>query len=174
MKAQLSNTSYFIAGLGTTIINLMLHAAAYILYLRKFYQAHPAGSEEFMRQLSRPPDQLIIWAMVATSLTMGYLITTVIYWTGARTFETGLKYSFLLAILFWSSVNFGLYASSHYFSRSSVFADLACSVGCMTISGAFAAWLLGRGSLGGRDEEVQPEMPEEEATLETEEYSKYQ
>jgi hypothetical protein len=139
------NKKFIISGIITTVINLLLNAAAYIVILKDFYQSHPAVSEEFMKQLNRPPDQLIGWAMVVTSLAMGFLITTIIKWSGATTFTSGLKYGFIIALLFWGSVNFGLYASSNYFSQASVFVDYACSVTAMTISGAAAAWMLGRG-----------------------------
>ena len=133
------------SGLITTVINLLLNAGAYIFILKDIYQSHPAVSEDFMKQLHRKPDELIVWAMVITSLAMGFLITTVIRWSGAKTFFTGLKYGFVFAFLFWGSVNFGLYASSNFFSQATVFVDYACSVTAMTISGAIAAWLLGRG-----------------------------
>lgn len=138
------NRNFFISGLITSVINLMLHATVYAIFLRDFFARHPAVSVEFSRQLSRPPDQLIIWAMIATSLTMGYLITLLMYWSGARSFIEGIKPSFFMSALFWSSVNFGLYASSNHFSGANMFADLASSIACMTISGAFAAWMLGR------------------------------
>ena len=139
------NKKFLISGLITTIINLLLNAGAYIFILKDFYQTYPAVSEDFMKQLHRPPDQLIVWAMVVTSLSMGFLITTVIKWSGAKTFTSGLKYGFIFALLFWGSVNFGLYASSNFFSQATVFVDYACSVTAMTISGSIAAWLLGRG-----------------------------
>ena len=140
------NLKFLVTGLITTVINLFLHAAAYFFILKDFYQSHPAGSEEFMKQLVRPPDQLIIWAMAVTALTMGFLITLIMKWSGANTFTSGLKNGFITAALFWGSVNFGLYASSNYFSQASVFVDFACSTAVMTISGAFAAWMLGRGN----------------------------
>ena len=67
------NKKFIISGIITTVINLLLNAAAYIVILKDFYQSHPAVSEEFMKQLNRPPDQLIGWAMVVTSLAMGFL-----------------------------------------------------------------------------------------------------
>jgi hypothetical protein len=137
------NTNFLGAGLITSAINLLLNAAAYIFVLKEFYRSHPAVSQEFMRQLHRQPDQLIGWAMVITSLAMGFLITMVIKWSGARTFASGLQYGLIMALLFWGSVNFGLYASSNFFSQATVFVDYICSVTAMTISGAIAAWLLG-------------------------------
>jgi hypothetical protein len=120
-----------------------LHAAAYFFFLRDFYRAHPGLTEEFAGQLSRKPEELVWWAMAVTSLAMGFLITLAMYWSGARTFPSGLKYGSILAVLFWSSVNFGLYASSHFFSGASLFADTVCSVGVMTLAGGGAAWMLG-------------------------------
>ena len=137
------NKKFLVSGLITTVINLLLNAAAYLFILKDFYHSHPVISEEFMKQLHR--EHLIVWAMVVTSLAMGFLITTVIKWSGAKTFASGLKYSSVFALLFWGSVNFGLYASSNFFSQTTVFVDYACSVTAMTISGVVAALLLGRG-----------------------------
>jgi hypothetical protein len=137
------NTNFLGTGLIASLINLLLNATAYIFILKEFYRSHPAVSQEFMEQLHRQPDQLIGWAMVITSLSMGFLITMIIKWSGARTFAAGLKDGLIMALLFWGSVNFGLYASSNFFSQATVFVDYICSVTAMTISGAIAAWLLG-------------------------------
>jgi hypothetical protein len=83
--------------------------------------------------------------MAVTSLAMGFLITWIMYRLGARSFVSGLKQGFILGSLFWSSVNFGLYASSNYFSEAGVFVDIASSTTVMTLAGAVAAWLLGAG-----------------------------
>jgi hypothetical protein len=136
---------FILTGLVTTVINLLVNAGAYFFFLKSVFETYPAVSLEFQKQLARTADQLIGWAMAVTSFTMGFFITTVIKWSGARTFESGLKKGFIVAFLFWSSINFGLYASSNHFSLVGVFADLACSVTAMTISAAVAAWLLGRG-----------------------------
>jgi hypothetical protein len=139
------NKKILITGLATSVSSLLLNAAAYVFVLKDVYRAHPTISEEFMKQLHRPPGQLIVWAMAVTSLAMGFLVTTAMKWSGARTFASGLKKGFIFAALFWGSVNFGLYASSNYFSSQAVFVDYACSVTAMTLSAALAAWLLGRG-----------------------------
>lgn len=60
---------------------------------------------------------------------------------------TKIKNGLITALLFWGSVNFGLYASSNFFSLATVFVDYACSVTAMTISGAIAGLLLGRGKI---------------------------
>ena len=140
---------FILTGLMATVVNLLLNAGSYFLFLKDVFEAHPPISAEFQKQLVRPSNQLIGWAMVVTSLTMGFFIATVIKWSGARTFVSGLKNGFVVAFLFWTSINFGLYASSNHFSLTGVFADLAGSITAMTISAATAAWTLGRGNRNG-------------------------
>ena len=135
-----------ISGLVTSATSLVLHAAVYFIFLKEFFRSHPAGSQEFVSQLHRSPDQLVWWAMAVTSLAMGFLVTTVMKWSHAKTFLSGLKRGFVLGLLFWASVNFGLFASSNYFSVESVFVDYACSTAVMTVAAAVSAWILGRGS----------------------------
>lgn len=139
------NRNYVLSGLAASVVNLLLNAGAYFLILKNVFEADPPVSADFYDQLVRPPDQLIGWAMAVTSLTMGFFIATVIQWSGARTFVSGLKNGFIAGSLFWSSVNFGLYASSNHFTQSGVFADLACSVTAMTVAAAVSAWVLGKG-----------------------------
>lgn len=136
--------SVLLVGLLTTVVNLLLHALAYVVILRDVFRANPPVSLEFQQQLERPPDQLIVWAMIATALAHGFLITTIMKWSGARTFASGMKYGAVSGWLFWSAVNFGLYASSNHFSQVSMFYDLVSSATIMTISSAFAAWSFGR------------------------------
>jgi hypothetical protein len=139
------NKKFFLTGVAASFSSLLLNAAAYVIVLKDFYRAHPTGSEEFMKQLHRPPGQLIVWALAVSALAMGFLVTTAMKWSGARTVASGLKRGFVFAALFWGSVNFGLYASSNLFSSQAVFVDYACSVAAMTLSGTLAAWLLGQG-----------------------------
>lgn len=137
---------FLVAALAATVANLVLHVVAHFLFLKDFYRTHPAGSEEFLRQLVRPADQLLGWALAISAVTMGFLIAMVMRWAGARTFVAGLKKGALLGLLFWSSVNFGLYSSSHLFSQASTFVDSASSATVMMLASAVAAWVLGRGS----------------------------
>jgi hypothetical protein len=139
------NRRFMLSGLVTSAANLILHAVVYFLFLKEFYASHPAGSQEFVKQLHRGPGELVGWAMAVTSLAMGFLITTMIKWSGATTFISGLRKGFVLGFLFWASVNFALYASSNYFSTESVFVDYVCSSAVMTVAAAVSAWMLGKG-----------------------------
>lgn len=137
--------NFILTGFVTTIINLILHAGTFFLFLKDFYAAHPAGSPDYLKQLNRPPEQLVVWALLLSSLAFGFFITTTIKWSGARTFGAGLKNGFVLGFLFWTAINFGLFSAQNIFSLPSVFADLACSVFAMTISAGVSAWMLGKG-----------------------------
>lgn len=126
----------------TALANLLLHAGTYFLFLREFYRAHPAGSEEFVRQLQKTGDQLVVWAMVVTSLSLGLFITTAMRWSNARTLREGATRGTLLGVLFWVSVNSALYASSNLFSLPSALLDTLVSAGCMAASATLSAWML--------------------------------
>ncbi len=138
------NRRFLVTGLLTSIVNLVLHAVAFALVLKGIYRSFPAGSPEFVRQLQRPADELVVWAMVATSLTMGYLVTLAMQWAGARTFVAGLRQGAVFGFLFWGSVNSGLYAASRHFSLVAVLADFLSSSIIMMMAAAFAAWMLGK------------------------------
>lgn len=135
---------FFVTALSTSVVNLVLHALTFVVFLKDFFRAHPAGSAEFLKQLNKDLDQLVPWAMALSALSLGFLITLVIHWSGARTFAAGLRSGVMTALLYWAGINFGLYASSNLFSLPSALMDLVVSAGCMTFSAGFAAWLLGR------------------------------
>ena len=139
------NKNFLLSGIVTALTNLVLHSVTYFTFLKNFYATHPAGTVEYLKQLNRPADQLVIWALLVSALAFGFFITMTIKWSGAKTFTSGLKYGLALGILFWTAMNFGLYSAQNIFSLSSVFADLACSVFAMTISAGVSAWILGKG-----------------------------
>ena len=138
------NKNFILSGLTATLVNLAMNAGAYFFFLKDVFEANPPISAAFQKQLVRPPDQFVGWAMAVTSLTMGFFIATVIQWSGARTFSGGLKKGFIVGLLFWSSVNSGLYASSNHFSLTGVLADIPCSALSMTVAAGAAAWVLGK------------------------------
>jgi len=140
---------FVFSGLAATCANLVLHATVHFAFLKNFYRSHPAGPEEFVRQLTRPANQLVGWALAISALTMGFLIAVVMRWSGARSFVAGLKHGAILGSLFWASVNFGLFSSSHIFSGASVLVDSVSSASIMTLSSAVAAWVLGDGKAQG-------------------------
>lgn len=141
-SGQVTHGRFVLAALATSLVNLALHAAMYALFLGDFFRAHPAGSEEFVRQLQRPSDQLVVRAMAVTALTMGLFITVVMRWSGATTVAAGLRPGSALGLLFWLSVNSGLYASSHHFSFASAAVDALTSALCMTVAALCAVLFL--------------------------------
>lgn len=143
----MTNKYFLFSGIITSLSNLILHAVTYFLFLKDFYASHPAGSQEYLTQLNRPPDQLIIWALLVSSLAFGFLITTTIKWSGAKTFGSGMKYGLILGLLFWTAINFGLFSAQNIFSLPSVLVDLVCSAFAMTISAGLSAWILGKGKV---------------------------
>ena len=150
-------TRFALTGLLTSLVNLALHALTYFLVLKQFFEAHPAGTEDLRRQLVKDADQMVLWSLALSGLAFGYLITTVVHWSGAKGWSSGLKTGAIVGTLLWAGVNFGLYASSNNFSLAGTLADGVRSALCVTVSSGFAAWLLH--ALGGtRDAAQRPDV----------------
>jgi uncharacterized membrane protein len=129
----------------TAIVLFLLNAVVYVVFLDDFFQSHPAVSKEFARQLYRPNDQVIWWAIITSGIAMGFLVTTVIHWSGSRTFKRGLLAGLIFGILLLCSVDFGLLGSTNNFTTAGALADLCCSTTTITISSGVAGWMLGIG-----------------------------
>ena len=138
---------FLLTGIATTLLLFLLNAVAYVAFLKNFFQSHPVISSEFMKQLYKPDSEIIWWATVLSAIAIGFLVTTVIHWSNARTFLTGIRAGFVFSILLLCGVDFGLLASTNSFSTASAFADIITSTTMITLSGAVAAWLLGRGKI---------------------------
>lgn len=138
------NAKLIVTGLLTSLLNLLLHATVFLLFLKDFFVAHPAGSEEFQRQLKKGGDEMVVWALLVSALALGAFITLVIRWSGAQTWRAGLRDGLLVGVLYWGGMNFGLYASANNFSLEGTLMDLVCSALCMAVSAAFAASMVGR------------------------------
>lgn len=128
----------------SAVVDLALHAVVYAVLLADFFDAHPAGSEAFVRQLQRESGDLVIWSLALSALAMGAFVTTVMAWSGAATWQVGLRRGAVVGALFWTAVNAGLYASSHLFSLPAVLLDTPCSACCMAVAAASAAAVLRR------------------------------
>ena len=138
------NKKFILATLVTTVVLFLLNAIFYAAILKDFFHDHPAVSTEFANQLYKPDDQIIIWAVVLCSVSIGLLLTLVMNWAGARSFVAGIKKGFLFASLFLFTVDFGLLASTNNFTTAGAFADIICSTTALTISCGISAWMLGR------------------------------
>lgn len=146
------NAKLIVTGLLTSLLNLLLHAAVFFLFLKDFFAAYPAGSEELQRQLKKDGNEMVVWALLVSALALGAFITLVIRWSGAQTWRAGLRDGLLVGVLYWGGMNFGLYASTNNFSLESTLMDLVCSALCMAVSASFAAWMLGRFTPSGESQ----------------------
>ena len=138
------NKHFILTGILTTLVIFLINTNVFVASLKDYLQTHPATSEEFVKQLHREGDKIILWAVIISSVSMGFLITTVVKWSGARTFTSGLTSGFIFSYLFLGSVNFGLYSTSNFLSKDSISVDFFLDTIPIGISAAFAAWMLGR------------------------------
>ncbi len=135
--------NYLFAGTVNAISNLILLAGIYFLVLKDFFTSNPvSGALEYLNQQYRPSDQQIYWAILFSTLSFGILITTTIKRSGTKTFISGLKFGFILGLLFLVATNFGLFSAQNIYSLSGIFVDLICSAFVMTIFAGISAWIL--------------------------------
>ena len=135
---------FLVVGFVTTVVLFLLNGIAYAAILKSIFHSYPAVSEAFANQLYRTDSDLIWWAVICCSIAIGFLVTTVTKWSGARTFTAGIRSGVIFGFLFLCSVDLGLYASTNNFTIVGALADMACSTTTITISSAIAAWMLGR------------------------------
>ena len=102
IKPAVMNKNFFLAALVTTVVLFLLNAIVFVVFLGDFFLNHPAVSSEFTKQLYRTNDQIIPWAAVVCSISIGVLVTVVTKWSGARTFLAGTK----IRVCFWDSFSF--------------------------------------------------------------------
>lgn len=133
---------FVLTGLLTAVVNLVAHALTYFLLLARVFAEYPGGSASLQQQLVKR--DLVLWALGVSALAFGFLITTVVQWSGARNGAAGLRIGAIVGLLLWGGVNFGLYASSNNFSLVGTLADLICSSSCVTLSAGVAAAMLHR------------------------------
>ncbi|HYK46765.1 MAG TPA: hypothetical protein VEV83_16420 [Parafilimonas sp.] len=136
--------NFLLSAFVTAVILFILNAVVFLIFLGNFFQTHPAVSPEFMKQLYRPNDELIWWAVVLSAIAIGFLVTTVTKWSGARTFISGLRTGIIFGFLLLCAVDFGLLGSTNNFTTAGALADLLCSTTTITISSGVAAFMLGR------------------------------
>ena len=59
--------NFLLAAFVTAVLLFILNALVFGTFLGNFFQTHPAVSPEFMKQLYRPNDELIWWAVLVSA-----------------------------------------------------------------------------------------------------------
>lgn len=94
---------------------------------------------------SRPMEDMVYWAMIASNLITGLLLTLILTWTGSVSATSGAKYGFILGFLTGLAFDLNMHALSTVFkSMTPIIVDSLASGVLVGIAGAITAFVLSK------------------------------
>lgn len=94
---------------------------------------------------SRPMEEMVYWAMIASNLILGLLLTLVLVWTASVNATSGGKYGFILGFLMGLGFDLNMHALSTVFkSMTPIIVDSLASGVLVGIAGAITAVVLSK------------------------------
>lgn len=139
-----------LAVLATTAALAFANGVIYVLTYSEFLAANSGLSRDLFDRIQKPVDQTEALPSVLAMLLAGTLLTAVIDRVKARTFVAGARSAFLFGCLMVGSVNFGLIATTYYYSYVSGIVDIFVAAATFAAAGGVAALILGRGARTGQ------------------------
>lgn len=141
----MKNKQFLLAALTATVVLFILNAIIYVTYLGDFFKTHTPLPEDVYNKVTRAEADTDVISVILCSVAIGFFVATVMKWSGARSFTSGLRSGFIFAILFLISVDFGLYAVQNYYSLSGILLDICSSTVAVTLGFTSSAWVMGKG-----------------------------
>lgn len=143
-EEELMKKSFILSALAGAIAVLILFLVTSLLSYADFLENNSALSADLFEKVQRPLDQTQIPAIILSIVIIGCLIATIVYWVKAKKFVDGFKYVFLFGVLMMGSVNFGLIATTYYYSYTTGIVDIFVSGLMFGIGGGVAALVMGK------------------------------
>ncbi len=94
---------------------------------------------------ARPMDEMVWWAVIASSLLTGLLLTMVLNWAGAKAIVDGLKTGAVFGVLLGSSMDLGFWSMTTMYNNFAVLVvDVAVYTLMMSVVGMVIVLLWGK------------------------------
>jgi hypothetical protein len=85
---------------------------------------------------SRPPEEMVWWAIILSNLLMALLLTLILHWARAKTIIDGLKIGALFGLLYGSALAFSFWSmSTMYLNAGAMVTDIVVSTAVMAVIG---------------------------------------
>ena len=137
---------FLLAVVASAVTAVVPNAIITATFYYDFLKSHsPLTEMGIWDKVQIPADQTKMPAAILTILCIGFLLTTVMYWANSKTFLQGLKRTFIFAMFMVGMVNFGLIATTHYWSYTSGIVDIFVASITFAPAGGVASWILGKG-----------------------------
>ena len=128
--------------LGTLVSTLALFFLGWLIYgilMENFMAANTN------RVAGRPMEEMVMWAILASNLAWGLLLSLINSWTGSLSFTSGAQKGAMAGLLSSFGFNFATYSMSTYFLNLSAVTVDAIVYAVMTcIAGGLSGWVMGR------------------------------
>jgi hypothetical protein len=130
--------------IGTVIAGIIYFFLGWLVYGILLADAMPLA--EGMKELiERKPEEMDMGMMILSCLAWGLLLTYCLMKMGISNWQGGGMQSAILAAIISLSVGAGMVAMYTYTNMQNTLIDVVANAVCSGISGAAAAWYLGRG-----------------------------
>jgi len=135
---------FFLSSLACAVVDAIPNAIITPLFYYDFLKNNSGLTPELWEKVQRSAAETEVVPVLLSLLLIGCLTTLVIYWTKAKTFMDGFKYSFIFSVLMMGVVNLGLLGTTHYWSYISAITDIFVAATTFAIGGGVAALIMGR------------------------------
>lgn len=135
MKTQKILIGTLVAGVSTFFLGWLIYG----MMINTFMQ------ENCNNSLSLPMDQMVWWALIASNLVSGLLLSIVLDWSGSTTMAAGIKVGAIVGLLSALAFDLGLYSMTTMFNNFTVIIVDSCACAVMFgLSGMAATWVMSR------------------------------
>jgi hypothetical protein len=128
--------------IGTVVAGITMFLLGWLIYGMLLMDFMSANCDQTM---SRPPEEMIMWAIALSNLVSGLMLSLVLDWSGRLTAGGGAKTGAILGFLIALSFDLAMYSMTTMFSNASVIVvDTIASCVLFTIAGAVTGWAMGK------------------------------
>lgn len=134
----MTNNKTLIGGLVGGVAFFLLGWLIYGVLLADYYAANTNQCA------AKPMTDMIMWAMIVSSLASGLLVATILSWSNTSGMMAGAKIGAIVGLLFAASIDFSFYSmSTMYASLTPIFVDILVSAVYYALTGGIIAWVMG-------------------------------
>ena len=128
--------------LGTLVGGIALFFLGWLIYGMAMESFMAANTN---RSAGRPMGEMVMWALVASNLLWGLLLSLINGWSGSLSFVSGAQKGALAGLIAGLAFNLSTYAMSTFYMNMSVVIVDAIAYAVMTcIAGGLSGWVMGR------------------------------
>ena len=139
------NKKFLLATIASAVVMAIPSAIISATFYYDFLKAHSGLTSDVWDKFQRSAEQTETIAAIISLLFIGIFISSVVYFTKATTFFDGMKWTFFFGCLLAGTTNFGLLATTHYWSYYSAIIDIFVAAITFALGGGVAALILGKG-----------------------------